>query len=171
MITQGQRWTLTVGTLTLFCLAGLGCEDRPSSDGLPDPRPSGLDASIHPSDRSASTKPGEMGQRHCWLITLDPLQEKEFIRLQREMPAAVKAAIREHHLQNYSVFVCRTQEDIYAIRYYDYVGQNHMEDLSSLARVPEYTEWRNACEECEVTLLKPSGGGWWAPSEEILHLD
>ena len=110
-------------------------------------------------------------EHYCWLIALNPDREREFRKLHEEIPEAVKKAIHEHGIRNYSVFVVTTSDQFYAVRYYDYIGNEHVGDMAALEHDLDFREWRNACEECEVTLLPLKSGKWWAPGKEVLHLD
>ncbi len=165
MVTRKRQTALAVAGLIVSCLVGWGCDDRPPGGPGGKLQPVAPPVQANPADSARSL------QRHCWLIALNPEKEEEFLQLHKEIPKAVQAAIRSHGIRNFSVHVCKTQEDVFAIRCYEYVGQSHETDLSELSRSPAYKQWNDACEECEVTLLKFTGGGWWAPSDEILHLD
>ena len=107
--------------------------------------------------------------------TTDPSQEppgvKEFRRLHREIPPAVVRAIRDNHFRNYSVHIAQIRDDYYAVRYFEYVGQDFAVDMASLEHDPDYRQWRNQWEACQVTLLPLSDNQWWAPLKEIGHID
>jgi L-rhamnose mutarotase len=153
-------------TAIVGCLVLAGC-DRVPSDG-----PAGLP----PQSPRSTPVPAKFevptpAQRYCSLIALNPDREEDFRKLVKEIPAAVSEAIRKHGMRNYGIYLCRTNEQSYAIRYYEYVGMEHEGDLADLAQDPEFKRWDNACEECEVTLMPLASKKWWAPSQEVLHLD
>jgi len=154
--------------MILVCLVCWGCDDRPPADFPVDPLPQ-----APPAQRPTNPSTVQLTQRFCWLIALNPDKEEEFRQLHQKIPGPVKEAIRESGIRNYSVFVYSTpdQFQFYAIRYYEYVGDEHEGDMAALARDPDFKAWRNACEECEVTLLPLKSGKWWSPGKEVLHLD
>jgi len=160
----------TVGVLWWIGMVG-GCTDQPPPKLPGDAWP--LEAPPASSSTSSSSRlkgPSEP-QRFCELIALNPDRVEEFQKLHQKIPQGVRDAIHQKNLRNYSVFICSTREQVYAIRYYEYVGQSHAADIAELERHPDYKAWRNAWEECQVTLMPLSSGNWWAPSKEICHLE
>jgi|GEM_PF-2216797 L-rhamnose mutarotase len=161
----------TVGVLWWIGMVG-GCTDQPPpklpGDAWPAPGSSGASGSKSPDSlRKGRVEP----QRFCELIALNPDRVEEFQKLHQKIPQAVRDAIHQKNIRNYSVFICSTREQVYAIRYYEYVGQEYAADMAELERHPDYKAWRNAWEECQVTLMPLSSGNWWAPSKEICHLE
>jgi len=152
--------------MIVWCLACCGCDDQPPRNFAADPVPS-----TRPAERPTEPEAIQLVQRYCWLIALNPDKEEEFRELHKKIPRPVKEAIHQSGIRNYSVYVCTTSDQFYAIRYYEYAGEEHEGDVAALARDPDFKAWRNACEECEVTLLPLRSGKWWSPGNEVLHLD
>ena len=166
MVRRAQRNTWAAGAMILCCLACCGCDDQTPRDFAPDALP----------PTPGARKPGKRDlvpsvQRYCWLIAIDPDREEEFRELHKKIPRPVKEAIHQFGIRDYSVCICGTNDGFYAIRYYEYVGDEHEGDMAALGRDPDFKDWRNACEECEVPLLSPVPGKWWSPAKEIVHLD
>ncbi|MCS7304946.1 MAG: L-rhamnose mutarotase [Thermoguttaceae bacterium] len=149
-----------------------GCTESPPAKLPGDawPTAGSTGASSGQSNRS-SLKAAAESQRFCELIALNPDRVEEFQKLHQKIPQGVRDAIRQKNIRNYSVFICSTKDQVYAIRYYEYVGEEYAADMAELERHPDYKTWRNAWEECQVTLMPLSSGNWWAPSKEICHLE
>lgn len=101
----------------------------------------------------------------------EPPAVQEFRRLHREIPAEVKRAMQAYHLHNYSVHIAPIRDDYYAVRYFEYLGDDLVLDMASLERDPDYRRWSERCEACQLTMLPLSTEQWWAPLEEIGHVD
>ncbi|HOM19170.1 MAG TPA: L-rhamnose mutarotase [Thermoguttaceae bacterium] len=149
-----------------------GCTEQPPpklpGDTWPTPpSPTAARQKSAPSGLKGSGEP----QRFCELIALNPDRVEDFQKLHQKIPQAVRDAIRQKGIRNYSVFICTTKDQVYAIRYYEYVGESYASDMAELERHPDYKTWRNAWEECQVTLMPLSSGDWWAPSKEICRLE
>ncbi len=157
------RW----GAVALVASLAAGCDDRPPPNLGGEPFPTKSDPAGE-QPRSGAV-PG--AERYGALIAINPARVEEYVKLNEEAPKAVGDALHRHGIRNFSVFLTSTREQIYAIRYYEYVGEGHDADLAELEHVESYRTWRNACEECQVTLMPLATGEWWAPSEEILHFD
>jgi len=143
---------------------GRAAPPDPAFTGVRDPAGPG------PIDRSAT------GQRYCSIVILNPDKVEDYLQLHKQVPVAVKKALREHHVRNYSIYLKMVEsneldDQNYAVRYYEYVGSSHEVDMTMLARDPDFRQWRDACEACQLSLLPPSSGEWWAPMGEIFHND
>lgn len=171
-IPRGGIFWRGIGLGVVLGLALSGCNDQPPPKLPGDSWPS-TPSAPNSGGRKSPSSPilgGDQVQRFCELIALNPDRVDEFRSLHQKIPQAVRDAIRQKSIRNYSVFICNTREQIYAIRYYEYVGEAHAADIAELERHPEYKAWRNAWEECQVTLMPLSSGDWWARSTEICHL-
>lgn len=101
----------------------------------------------------------------------EPPRVKEFRRLHREIPAAVVQALRTYHFGNYSVHIAQVRDDYYAVRYFEYGGSDFALDMASLEHDPDYRQWRDQWEACQMTLLPLRDNQWWAPLHEIGHVE
>ena len=153
-------------------------DDRWWSDpqtGGPVPQQPGSAGLQHPAAPQKPDVPGT-AERYCSIIVLNPDKIEDYVKLHERVPPAVKKALRDHNIRDYSIFLKPVESDEfddqdYVVRYYQYIGPNHEVDVTMLARNPDYREWRDACEACQVSLLPPSSGEWWAPMGEIFHND
>lgn len=150
-----------------------GCNDQPPPKLPGDAWPAPSSPAASPSKKSVppSAKGSGEPRRFCELIALNPDRVEDFQKLHQKIPQAVRDAIRQKGLRNYSVFICTTKDQVYAIRCYEYVGESYAADMAELERHPDYKTWRNAWEECQVTLMPLASGDWWAPSKEICRLE
>lgn len=91
------------------------------------------------------------------------------------MPKEVADAIRQANIRNYSIFITKINKVYYAIRYFDYVGKNFDVDWMDLERNKTFTQWRNACEECQLPLPADKTEGsaismlWELNAEEVFY--
>ncbi len=169
------RWSVLVVSM-IGMLSGCG----DSADQLPRGRWWNTEAApaapAGPRPRAPGPSKPQVGQRHCAIILLNPEKLKDYLALHEEVPAGVKKALREHHIRDFSVFVTvvddpQYRDQYYAVRTYQYTGENHAADLATLERDPEYRQWQAACEECEVPLAATSIQKWWTPMREVFHAD
>ena len=164
-----------------------GCDDGPD-DGLPDdrwwsdpqtgrsvPQDSAFTGLRDPAGPGQYDRSGTR-ERYCSIIILNPDQVEDYLQLHKQVPVGVKKALREHNVRNYSIYLKLVEsneldDQNYVVRYYEYIGSSHEVDMTMLARNLDFQEWRDACEACQLSLLPPSSGEWWAPMGEIFHND
>ncbi len=96
---------------------------------------------------------------------------EQFKRLHHPIPDAVKQAMHKHNICNYTVYLALVRDEYYAVRNYEYSGTDYQADMAGLERDPDYRQWRDAWEACQVTMLPLSANQWWAPMQEIGHVD
>ena len=94
--------------------------------------------------------------------------------LNKSVPAQVMEAMKNANIRNLSVFLVKVDTSFYAIRTFEYIGQNFELDWLDLTRNQDYIEWNNACEECQIPVTGKTGEGgliqWSLSGDEILYL-
>lgn len=114
-------------------------------------------------------------QRICELIQIRPEAIAEYKRIHAEVWPTVLARLRASNITNYSIYL-REQENL-LIAYYEYVGDDLAADKAAIAADPETQRWWVVADPMQQPLssLPPAegsqGGGWWASTEEVFHLD
>lgn len=103
-----------------------------------------------------------------------PESVERFMLLHKSVPGQVMEAMKNANIRNLSVFLVKVDTSYYAIRTFEYIGQNYELDWLDLTRNQDYIEWNNACEECQIPVTgKTSEGGliqWAISGDEILYL-
>lgn len=103
-----------------------------------------------------------------------PESVERFMILNKGIPAQVMEAMKNANIRNLSVFLIKVDSNYYAIRSFEYIGQNFELDWLDLTRNPDFVEWNNACEECQIPVVGNSGEGgliqWSLSGNEILYL-
>ena len=103
-----------------------------------------------------------------------PEPVKRFMLLHNSVPAACETAIKNANIRNLSVFLVKVDVNYCAIKSFEYIGKNFELDWLELTRNPDYTEWNNACEECQIPIVgKSEDGGliqWSLSGDEIMYL-
>lgn len=103
-----------------------------------------------------------------------PEPVKRFVLLNKSVPDKVTEAMKTSNIRNYSIFLVKVDTNYYAIRTFEYIGQNFDLDWLDLTRNPDFVEWNNACEECQIPIVGKTGEGgliqWSLSGDEVLYL-
>ncbi len=103
-----------------------------------------------------------------------PEPVERFMLLNKSVPGQVLEAMRNANIRNLSVFLIKVDTNYYAIRTFEYIGQNYELDWLDLTRNQDYIEWNNACEECQIPVTGKTGEGgliqWSLSGDEIMYL-
>ena len=103
-----------------------------------------------------------------------PKPIERFTQLYQNVPAKVTEAMTNANIRNLSVFLVKVDTNFYAIRTFEYIGKNFEQDWLDLTRNPDFVEWNNACEECQMPVVgKTEAGGliqWSLDGNEIMYL-
>ncbi|MEE1671753.1 L-rhamnose mutarotase [Streptomyces sp. WAC07094] len=106
-------------------------------------------------------------QRFAAVIRLKPEKEEEYRRLHADCWPGVQAALKRAHIANYSIFL----RDGLLFSYLEYSGENYAADTAAIADDPVSRAWWALTDPCQQPLDSAADGEWWAPAEEVFHLD
>jgi L-rhamnose mutarotase len=106
-------------------------------------------------------------QRFASVIRLKPEKEEEYRRLHAAAWPGVLAALQRAHIGNYSIFL----RDGLLFSYLEYSGEDYAADTAAIAEDPVTQEWWALTDPCQQPLDSAAEGEWWAPAEEVFHLD
>ncbi|MGV9604542.1 L-rhamnose mutarotase [Streptomyces sp. NPDC003631] len=106
-------------------------------------------------------------QRFAAVIRLKPEKEEEYRRLHADCWPGVQAALKRAHIANYSIFL----RDGLLFSYLEYSGENYAADTAVIADDPVSRAWWALTDPCQQPLDSAADGEWWAPAEEVFHLD
>lgn len=105
--------------------------------------------------------------RYASVIGLKPEMEAEYRRLHAEVWPAVLEALRRANVRNYSIFL----SDGVLFSYMEYTGTDYASDMASLAEDQPTRDWWRLTAPCQQPVPTAAEGEWWAPAEEVFHLD
>lgn len=106
-------------------------------------------------------------QRYGMAIQLKPEQYGEYKRLHAAAWPEVLAMIEACHIRNYSIY----HRDGLLFSYFEYHGGDFEADMARMAADPKTQEWWAVCKPCQQPLESAAKGEWWAPMEELFHMD
>ncbi|MFF0465376.1 L-rhamnose mutarotase [Streptomyces mexicanus] len=106
-------------------------------------------------------------ERHAAVIRLRPEKEAEYRALHAAAWPQVLAALKRAHISNYSIFL----RDGVLFSYLEYTGTDYAADTASIAADPVSADWWALTDPCQQPLDTAAKGEWWAPAEEVFHLD
>ncbi|MFE4953598.1 L-rhamnose mutarotase [Streptomyces sp. NPDC056653] len=106
-------------------------------------------------------------QRFAAVIRLRPEKESEYRELHAAAWPGVLAALKRANIGNYSIFL----RDGLLFSYLEYTGTDYAADTAAIAADPVSRDWWAVTDPCQQPLDNVAEGQWWAPAEEIFHLD
>jgi len=110
---------------------------------------------------------GRAGQRFGTVIRLRPGHEAEYRALHEAVWPSVLTTLKDVNIRNYSIFV----RDGLLFSYMEYTGDDWAADSARMAADPETRRWWTFTNLCQQPVATAADGEWWAPMEEVFHLD
>ncbi|HEX6518936.1 MAG TPA: L-rhamnose mutarotase [Streptosporangiaceae bacterium] len=108
-----------------------------------------------------------MVQRFASIVRLRPEHEAEYRDLHVNVWPDVLAALKRAHVRNYSIFL----RDGLLFSYLEYTGDDYAADMAGVAADEATQRWWQLTDPCQQPLPSAATGEWWAPAEEVFHLD
>ena len=105
--------------------------------------------------------------RVATVIRLKPEHEDEYRRLHRAAWPEVLAALKRAHVRNYSIFL----RDGLLFSYLEYDGADYAADMAAIAADEATRRWWQLTDPCQQPVESAAPGEWWAPAEEVFHVD
>lgn len=93
----------------------------------------------------------------------------EYKRLHADVWPDVLERLRRSNITNYSIFLREPENLMFS--YWEYVGDKFDADNAEIAADPVTQEWWKICGPMQTPLKTRREKEWWAPMEEIFHLD
>lgn len=106
-------------------------------------------------------------RRFGQVIRLKADRIEEYEALHASPWPGVLAAIVRGNIRNYSIF--RHGTTLFA--YYEYVGDNYVADMASIAADPETRRWWALTDAMQEPDPDRPAGTWWLDIPEIFHAD
>ena len=101
------------------------------------------------------------------VIRLRAEHEVEYRRLHADVWPSVLATLRRVGVRNYSIFL----RDGLLFSYLEYTGDDWTAAQAEIAADPETQRWWQLTDPMQEPLTTAAEGEWWAPAEEVFHLD
>lgn len=101
------------------------------------------------------------------VIRLRPEHEEAYRQLHGAAWPDVLAALKRAHVQNYSIFL----RDGLLFSYMEYTGDDYAADMAAIGQDEATRRWWRLTDPCQQPLDSAADGEWWAPAEEVFHLD
>jgi L-rhamnose mutarotase len=106
-------------------------------------------------------------QRVAAVVRLRAEHEVEYRRLHADVWPSVLATLRRVGVRNYSIFL----RDGLLFSYLEYTGDDWPAAQAEIAADPETQRWWQLTDPMQERLTTAAEGEWWAPAEEVFHLD
>jgi L-rhamnose mutarotase len=108
-------------------------------------------------------------KRYARLIGLKPEAIEAYKRIHAAVWPDVLAQIARSNIRNYSIFLREPENLLFA--YYEYHGTDHDADMAEMAKDARTQEWWTITDPQQSPLASRKEGEWWAPMEEVFHVD
>lgn len=92
---------------------------------------------------------------------------EEYIKFHAAVWPGVLKTITECNIRNYSIFY----RDGQLFAYFEYIGEDLAADMKKMAADPVTQEWWKIMDPMQQPVSTAQPGEWWAPLEEVFHLD
>jgi L-rhamnose mutarotase len=106
-------------------------------------------------------------RRIAAVVRLRAEREGEYRRLHADVWPSVLATLRRVGMRNYSIFL----RDGLLFSYLEYTGNDWTAAQAEIAADPETQRWWQLTDPMQEPLTTAAEGEWWAPAEEVFHLD
>ena len=112
---------------------------------------------------------GEQKQvmRYGSVIRVKPGKLEEYKALHAHPWPGINRKLKELHIRNYSIYY----RDGYLFSYFEYTGSDFEADMARMAADSLTREWWKLTDPCQIPVETAAEGEWWAPMEEVYHLD
>lgn len=105
--------------------------------------------------------------RYGTVIRVKPEKLEEYKVLHANPWPGVNRKLKEVNIQNYSIYY----RDGFLFSYFEYTGSDFEADMARMAADSLTREWWKLTDPCQEPVETAAEGEWWAPMEEVFHLD
>jgi len=108
-------------------------------------------------------------QRMAQIIRVRPEQIDRYVEVHRAVWPEVLAKIAECNMTNYSIFLRRPENLLFA--YFEYTGTDFAADQAKMAADPKTQEWWAITAPMQQQLASADEDEWWSGADEVFHVD
>ena len=101
------------------------------------------------------------------VIRLRSEKEAEYRALHENVWPGVTATLRENGITNFSIYL----RDGTLFSYLEFRGDDYEEAMARIATDETTKEWWKLTDPCQQAVDSAMESEWWAPAEELFHLD
>ena len=106
-------------------------------------------------------------KRYGSVIAIRPEKLEEYKKLHANAWPEVLGMIRKCNSRNYTIFYRHGL----LFSYFEYTGTDYATDMAKMAADPVTQDWWKLTDPCQKPVDTAQPGEWWAPTEEVFHLD
>ncbi len=103
------------------------------------------------------------------IVRVRPAEIERYTEVHAAVWPEVLAKIAECSMKNYSIFLRQPENLLFA--YFEYHGTDYAADMAKMAADPKTQEWWEITNPMQQPLDTINEGEWWAPAEEVFHVD
>lgn len=107
--------------------------------------------------------------RIAQIVQLRPEQIERYVEVHAAVWPDVLAKIADCHMANYSIFLRRPENLLFA--YFEYHGSDFAADQAKMAADPRTQEWWEITNPMQQPLATAAPGEWWVGADEVFHVD
>ena len=108
-------------------------------------------------------------QRIAQVVGLQPESVARYKELHASVWPDVLRTIHECGIRNYSIFL--REPELLLFAYFEYIGEDYEADQAAMAGDPVTQEWWQITMPLQRPLETRGEGAWWAPAQEVFHVD
>jgi L-rhamnose mutarotase len=113
-----------------------------------------------------------VSQRYGYVIGVREEKIEEYKKLHAAVWPEVLNRIAACHITNYSIYLRKMPDGKhYLFSYFEYTGDDFAADCAKMAADPVTQKWWAVCKPCQEPLPDCAAGEWWAPMEEVFHVE
>ncbi len=110
-------------------------------------------------------------KRYGMVSSLRPEKVEEYKKLHEAVWPDVLAAIKDSHIENYSIYLRVIDGQPFLFGYLEYSGEDFEADMAKLAAAPATQRWWVVCKPLQSPAANRGANEWWTYMEEVFHLD
>lgn len=119
--------------------------------------------------RAEQPLPTGSPRRMGMMIGLEPHMVDTYRRLHAAVWPEVLDLIHRCNIRNYTIFLREPENLLFAS--FDYHGSDFAADMAKMAADPTNRDWWALTIPCQRPLATRKEGEWWAPMDDVFHLD
>jgi len=108
-------------------------------------------------------------KRYGALVRRRPEAIAEYKRIHAAVWPKVLEQIKRSNISNYTIFLREPENLLFG--YFEYHGSDYAADMARMAADPVTQEWWAVTMPMQNPLETRAEGEWWAPMEDVFHLD
>ena len=105
--------------------------------------------------------------RYASVIRVKPEKLEEYKALHADPWPGIDRMIKACNIRNFSIYY----RDGFLFSYFEYTGTDYEGDMRKMAQDSLTQAWWKLTDPCQIPVESAPEGVWWAPMEEVYHLN